>query len=215
MKVKPLICSDITVQAILAGRKTQTRRVVKARSYICDVEDSVPYEMTENDAQPIKCPYGKPGDILWVRETFAEYLGFPIYKTDNKYNGIVDGDLVKWKPSIFMPKEACRIFLQIKSVRVEKLQDISEEDASKEGCNLKWYSENAGQANLWPCPSCDGFQVHGAIGANWGVTEVDCIDCNTSVRMFKHLWESINKNWDKNPWVWVIEFERIEKPNNL
>ena len=141
MKHIPIIFSTPMVQAIRDGRKTQTRRVVKARSYISDIEDGVPYEMTEDDSQPIKCPYGQPGDVIWVRETFAHTSQLNINPEDENYGYVYKADGQpwedcegwKWKPSIFMPREACRLFLRIKSVRVERLQEITCQDVLAEG----------------------------------------------------------------------------------
>ena len=103
--MKPILFSTNMIQAIMSGRKTQTRRLVKTRSWICDVEDGIPYEQTEDDPYPITCPYGQPGDLLWVTEPFK-------YVEDAR---------------------VARIWLQIKSVRAEYLIDISEEDAIAEG----------------------------------------------------------------------------------
>lgn len=103
-----------------------------------------------------------------------------------------ESNIGKLRPSIFMPRWASRIKLNVTRSRVERLQDISEEDAEAEGCNKEWYHNEAGSGDLWPCPYCDGFQVHPALGENLGVTEVDCTDCNTSRKMFMHLWDSIN-----------------------
>ena len=85
------------VQAIRDGRKTQTRRVVKARSYISDIEDGVPYEMTEDDSQPIKCPYGQPGDVIWVRETFAHTSQLNINPEDENYGYVYKADGQPWE----------------------------------------------------------------------------------------------------------------------
>lgn len=123
------------VRAILDGRKTMTRRVVKTRSYICDVVDGIPYEMTEDDRQPIKFPYGKPGDRLWVRETWAYRFDYSriYYKADENLASIVNRLNDRWMPSIFMPRIASRIMLEIINVRVERLQDITEIEAANEG----------------------------------------------------------------------------------
>lgn len=197
MKYIPILFSTPMVQAILDGRKTQTRRVVKPQpSHNVQwngfgVSCFTPERHIEGrgkfpDGSGIKffkCPYGQVGDILWVRETFKEA---PEECTWKKYSYKADyishlAELGKWKPSLFMPKEACRIFLKITDVRVERLQDISEEDAISEGIT-------------YPA----GFSV-----------EEDFPSL-----IFSELWESINglESWDANPWVWVIEFERIERP---
>lgn len=123
------------VQAIQAGRKSMTRRTVKPQGSILtdELARSLNVQPPKQENCPVvKCPYGQPGDVLWVRETFsnAEFSGFN-YKAN--YDA---GNPFKWKPSLFMPKTACRIFLQITNIRVERLQDISESDAVNEGINL-------------------------------------------------------------------------------
>ena len=122
MKERPIIFSTPMVKAILDGRKTQTRRVIK---------DQPPLSMRDMfKPKNLKCPYGQVGDRLWVRETFKPYncMGGFAYKAD--------GDLstgFPWKPSIHMPRGASRITLEITESRAERLQDISEEDAKAEG----------------------------------------------------------------------------------
>lgn len=137
MKERPILFTAQMVQAILEGRKTMTRRVVKSRSYLADVVSGLPYEMTEDDLQPISCPYGKPGDRLWVKETWRPkrhsfLTGYPYeYKTTAKEDGVPLDE--PWNSSLFMPKGAARIWLEIISIKVERLQDITDFDAQKEG----------------------------------------------------------------------------------
>ena len=172
----PIVFSTPMVEAIVAGKKSQTRRVVKPRSYIVEVEENIPYEMTEDDAQPIRCPYGEVGDILWVRETYQHQQdsGY-IYKASKASREIKNP---KWKPSIFMPKSACRIFLQVTNIRVEPLQDISEDDLKSEGIDYT--------IGYYPI----------------------------LLEAFEQLWAGINgqKSWDRNPYVWVIEFKVVNRP---
>jgi hypothetical protein len=133
-----------------------------------------------------KCPYGKIGDVLWVRETWFKMDGQFIYKADVKYP-----KSLKWKPSIFMPREACRLRLEITDIRVERLHDISEEEAIKEGIQ---YIGN------YPEHGVDIYKhywAHNIVGVQ------------NPIESFKSLWQSINDNWDKNPFVWVIEFKKI------
>lgn len=140
IKERPILFSTAMVQAILAGRKTQTRRVLK--------------EQINGIARPGQhvCPYGQPGDILWVRETFGidvEDDGF-LYKA-NYDNADISWLKGSWKPSIHMPKEAARIWLEITKVRVERLNDINRGDCMGEGCPFpniaketdpkNWFSE--------------------------------------------------------------------------
>jgi hypothetical protein len=199
--MKPILFSTEMVQAILDGRKSITRRVVKPdivnRFDICPVDGPVAYidQETGDSYRPEDLCRYKVGDVLWVRETWyknyphkygryfyradGEEIDMPtIYGETIKY-GKADG--LKWRPSIFMPKEAARLFLQVANVRVERLQDITEEDALKEG--VKAYGPN----------NCSG----------------------TSARIaFAELWDSLNEKrgygWNTNCWVWVIEFERVE-----
>lgn len=171
---KPIIFSSEMVKAILDGRKSVTRRVVKP---------------------PAKPPY-EPGNVLWVRETWARIsdvaevdpeVGLPdgyIYKAD-WWGNSDESNCPKWHPSIYMPREAARIFLHVKSVRIERLQDITPHDAWEEGCRI-------GNSFLW--------EDH--------IPELQqqCRDV-----MFKGLWDSINAkrgySWDTNPTVWVISFK--------
>lgn len=191
MREIPILFSTPMVQAILAGRKTQTRRQIKPRSYITDIVDGIPYEMTEDDSQPIKCPYGEVGDVLWVRETFKKGDSLLLDDKDVRFYIFRDGSQLftsgeyvqqneslqekGWKPSIHMPKEAARIWLRITNIRVERLHDISNDDIQREGA------------------------------ADFG--------CTTHFLNWQTLWQSINgeQSWDNNPWVWVVEFERIVK----
>lgn len=121
------------VRAIIEGRKTQTRRMMKPQPYS---DHAMQY--ADHDSPDLKCPYGENGSRLWVRETFAPHPEFnreTIYRADRggDYQGAAQGDF-KWKPSIFMPRAASRITLEIVSVRCARLQDISEADAKAEGC---------------------------------------------------------------------------------
>lgn len=177
MKERPIIFSAPMVRAILSGAKTQTRRVVK------------PIHMATVGAEqfPILaiCPYGRPGDRLWVRETWKHIEGGAIYDASGGTIDAFDPETIyradrpnrygPWMSPIHMPRWASRITLEITDVRVERLQDISEDDAYAEGVK---HSE------------------HGGITARDG---------------FQRLWESINGagSWDTNPWVWVIEFKKL------
>ena len=195
MKARPILFSTPMVQAILDGRKTQTRRVVKPQPMLQGrTEDRVEiYQRGNTDLwevkdklssdgfsilHSLKCPYGQPGDVLWVRETWAYEL-FPEPHFAFKANA---ADVYRWRPSIHMPKEAARIWLKITNVRVERLHNITRGDAMQEGC---------------PFPNMADGQDH----REW----------------FSVLWKSINgfQSWNDNPWVWVVKFERIEKPANI
>lgn len=227
MKQRPILFSTEMVQAILAGRKTQTRRVVKPapkqskwlsqellNKASIDYVTSDGVQLHHPKGGPLtfmRFPYGQVGDVLWVRETWTpldtqevdspelDEDGIPLeefqveigYKDGMSKWCVVSEDFydqmnediedmeqegTQWKPSIHMPKDAARIWLRIKDVRVERLQDISDEDIRAEGA------------------------------AEFG--------CTTHRLNWQALWESVNgsDSWEDNPFVWVIEFERIEKP---
>lgn len=192
MKERPILFKGPLVRAILSGQKTVTRRLLK-----------MPHGLWETSATgelvpiPANCPYGKPGDRLWVRETWARIRvaqapdqEWVVYReSDNRidYGG-------PWKPGIHMFRRDSRILLEITAVRVERLQDISEQQAQAEGVRLMrdgsdtWVSRE-GPGNLvtpWP----------------------------TAKEAFSDLWNSINgpHAWEANPWVWVVEFKRVTPP---
>lgn len=142
IKERPIIFSGAMIRALLEGRKTQTRRVVRTTYRI----------------EQVKCPYGKPGDRLWVRETWAggipgcESQGGYSYKADHITGN--DGPFeIKWRSPIYMPRNASRITLQVADIRVERLQSITEQDAIAEG--LKESPVNAFHA-LWDSIHADG-----------------------------------------------------------
>lgn len=188
---RPIIFQGDMVRAILDGRKTQTRRIVKPAPYdncqriiqhgdewlqvLLNGED---HELTLGDvSKRLKCPHGVPGDRLWVRETFSRSAnGDGIwYWADGNPDY---GDWSRPKPSIHMPRWASRITLQITDIRVEQLCDISEEDAIAEGVS------NQCEDGMWI----------------------------SAMEQYADLWDSINGggSWDANPWVWVIEFVRMQ-----
>lgn len=199
MSIKPILFNAEMVRAILEGRKTVTRRILKFPNYIKQSENNPElYTLyTEGDCYEnqhmeeltpyLKQPF-KKGDILYVRETWNgmrtgnEKLGFKTtywYKADDKADNPDD----KWRPSIFMPKEAARIWLKVTDVRVERLNDITKEQAGREG--VTWETDNSGLMRI---------------------------------SQFIKLWNSTLKKsdydkycWNANPWVWVIEFEKLER----
>lgn len=176
------------VRAILEGRKTMTRRVVKFKpiGYLGWVRNVFThlFKLADAPLKEMKCPYGVPGDRLWVRETFlddGETKDRPqwIYRADNENYPRHEGQ--NWKPSIFMPRAASRILLEVTDVRVERLQDITEEDARAEGV------EPDVDAGYWK-----GYIFPGVY--------------DSAKKSFASLWQSINGlgSWDQNPWVWVV-----------
>jgi hypothetical protein len=212
--MKAILFSGPMVRAILAGNKTMTRRVIKLPKWATgEIEDDggdgvvVVCENTGCMAN-ILPPY-KAGSILWVRETWRpvnakhpqsaiDYAAdwSPAHFKNSRLPTSCNGG--KWRPSIFMPFDACRIFLRVKSVRPDRLQDISKEDAIAEGF--------AGV----PC--------------NHPVWRYACEDCMNTGWLeppwvgFMEIWEKLNAKrgyaWETNPWVWVIEFERCDKDGN-
>lgn len=188
MKERPILFSAPMVRAILEGRKTQTRRIMKPQPVA--LTDDHTHKAWQNcgDPRAQRCPYGQPGDRLWVRETWGVLHDCYLKDADEPTWWRADfskrdeeGQIMpRWRPSIYMPKTRSRITLEITGVRVERLKDISEEDAKAEG------------ARPWLHP------LH-PNGEN-----------RRHIYGFSALWESINglDSWAANPWVWVVEFKR-------
>lgn len=192
MKERPILFSAPMVRAILDGTKTQTRRVVKPQPPAKVSSIYLPFKQEPNNWQGFadsdglihwygRCPYGQPGDRLWVREAWRwvcpDDPDTAIYRADGHAASKLPPGF-KWKPSIHMPWAASRITLEITAVRVERLQAISEADAEAEGCctPLRGHDDDFARGcyrNLWE-------QING-VGS-----------------------------WTANPWVWVIEFKRVK-----
>ena len=188
----PILFSTPMVQAILAGRKTQTRRVLKPQPDEDGLARFIPTGEFHDTSGAVYKPKWQVGDKIWVRETWAlNWNDFPEHPF--KYRADYGPETVdwNWKPSLFMPREACRLFLKVTDIRVERLQDISEEDAEAEGYSYEsWHrmNEEAAGVNLYSIPK----------------------DTRT---WFRTLWDSINSDkcpWESNPWVWVITFEKYQ-----
>lgn len=209
LNYKPILFSTPMVQAILAGTKTQTRRIIKPQPII-DIDSGYKYwdnlmfdihdDLFETLYLPEHAKYAI-GDILWVRETFGihegsiqgsygfqegETIEYPPHFLDKNnvkrcitFKADYPKSSMKWKPSIFMPKEACRIFLKVKNIKAEKLQDISENDCIAEG--------------VIPDLATDHYK-------------------GVYYTAYMTLWNKINGNneWDKNPFVWVYEFNVLK-----
>lgn len=231
MAIKPILFNTEMVRAILDGRKACTRRLPRKQieekyfeyeEWVCAVAPPGSTWLSEKEFYEEYPPY-QIGDILYVRETWCglpvneagHFRGHPIYY----YRA--DGDLRPegwrgaWRPSIHMPKEAARIWLKVTDVRVERLQDITEDGAEAEGMpdSLDYPVDKA------YCPLCKGEGIIGTVDVHsLGHMDVDCPYCDSYRKRFENLWNSINQKsldsygWDANPWVWVIEFERCEKP---
>jgi hypothetical protein len=224
MKERPIIMSGPMVNAILEGRKTQTRRVIKP-------QPSEGYRWSDADKLFLlpgsrlglmwRCPHGAPGDRLWVRETFVlehaydegdlpadrpvmyndqfEFWQVPHYRATEPEPHIVPFDLVdtyddrtRWSPSIFMPRWASRLLLEVTGVRAERLQEISYMDAKAEGVEtLDLYH--------------DELDFISAVGGGTG---------RLGKIVFAKLWDSLNEKrgfpWERNPWVWVVEFKALD-----
>ena len=212
---RPILFSGEMVRAILAGHKTQTRRVIKLPTW--STLDWADFE-TDDAGKPViiceetgclaemPCPYGQPGDRLWVRETWIpdppqddtwDYYAFTdgvLYNFDNLpnrfkkpkhiiYRASWNGIDLRWRPSIFMPRWASRLTLEVVSVRVERVQEISNPDAQAEG--VGWWQPVGGEKD---------YRLE-----------------------YSMLWNRINAkrgySWDSNPWAWVIEFKRCDHAN--
>lgn len=203
MKERPILFKGPLVRAILAGQKTVTRRLLK-----------MPHGFWETSATgelvpiPANCPYGQPSDRLWVRETFIDLRGTGVehrpdpdgplqryaYAADCRPGSHSDEARkdfgLKYKPSIHMPRAACRILLEITDVRVERLQDISDKEIEAEGIDLDALAD--GQDRYDMCHAGSGADGRPTLRTAW-----------------RHLWESTGGDWDANPWVWVVEFKRV------
>lgn len=210
IKSRPILFSSEMIRAILDGKKSMTRRIIKPQPH--DINDRTSEEVNaawQEGFVPVKCPYGTVGDVLWVREGFTILESNEIiYKADSSpapygLQLLPDGSYFdgRWKPSIHMPRWASRITLEITDIRVERLQDISEEDAKAEG--LKAITKDGGITIKYGIPDTDGLPGTDNFGWQWQDWHID-------PRMaYKLLWESINGagSWEVNPFVWVIQFK--------
>lgn len=226
MKERPILFNGAMVRAILAGNKTVTRRPVKGDQIprLCEGGGDWPWvavgqhdrrygflisaETEQKCAEQLgvfgACPYGRQGDRLWVRETFMDLRGTGVeHRPDpsgplQRYAYAAEcppgshADMtrkdygLKWRPSIHMPREACRILLEVTAVRVERLQAITPEQAEAEGVDgamCRQYLETAPSRH-----ECKAAAIHG----------------------FSGLWNATGGDWAANPWVWVVEFQRVQ-----
>jgi hypothetical protein len=204
MNEKPILFSSSMVNAIYAGNKTMTRRVINPQpdkhdpginfttkeGYQTSTQNAQEIWAKNSEGESIKLrqPY-KKGDVLWVRETWKPSGEYYLYAADFGNTKKEQAELGPWKPSIFMPYEAARLFLEITSVKIERLQCITAEDAVKEGLDT-----SRGD------PS--GY-----------ISKVT--DSEFATILFQGLWDALNAkrgySWESNPWVWVYEFRRIVK----
>lgn len=225
IKERPILFSAPMVRAILEGRKTVTRRVMKSQpdadatitveSYNVAVTNRRGYQEAgpeifgawrRDGESGCKCPYGQPGDRLWVRETFIDLRGTGVehrpapdgplqryaYAADRRPGSHSDEARkdfgLKYKPSIHMPRAACRALLEITDVRVERLQDITEDQAKAEGVQL--------------------YTDHAELGDWWHVEGIETYSADPR-KSFELLWSSVGGNWNANPWVWAVSFKRV------
>ena len=204
--VKPILFNTEMVRAILDGRKTCTRRLVRFLpgenpQWTGYIRDGMMLYNGRNETCIIKAPY-QPGDTLYVRETWMDYAGLTMYKADCDIYRLDSLNFAgfRWIPSIHMPKEAARIWLKVTNVRVERLQEITEDGCIAEGV----YPSNCRGCNAtFGCDNCP----------DEGYNEID---------EFSEIWDSTIKKadlnsygWDANPYVFVIEFIRIDKPEEI
>lgn len=223
MKERPILLNAPMVRAVLDGNKMQTRRVAKLTDagHIKEPRGYRRWHPADPEAR-LACPYGQPGDRLWVREAWLPMSFPPIickpdtvcYRADKAgliWNGQAmaipteilsrNWGAIKWKPSIHMPRWASRILLEIVSVHVERLADISEADAIAEGVDPALdplHCPVAGTQNHWR-----NYQAQA--GSNWEWSE------DSPIKSFQTLWQQLEGPciWLTNPWVWVIEFKRV------
>lgn len=224
----PVLFSGEMVRAILEGRKTQTRRVVKPQPelnqrlgllwkghYYGIRTDGLPYLKTFVQ----ECPYGVPGDRLWVRETWARVSDGEKYGVCYRVDGEdqIDGEAgERWRPSIFMPRQASRITLEITGVRVQRVQEISEEDAIAEGIQIFGATPVEILTGLMATmkPVTRRAFLASALAVALGLVDVLAGRRKlTNREAFAVLWDRINAKrgygWRANPWAWAISFRRI------
>jgi hypothetical protein len=206
-KFKPILFSTPMVKAILEGRKTQTRRIIKEaagwdtnRQLVAITEDHADggrrFVMRNIHGHQRSISWYTPkyqvGDVLWVRETWRvtdflhkedENWGYIYKASENGHDWESNDDNWNWRPSIFMPKQACRIFLEVTAVRAERLHDITGDDVLSEGV--------------------DNGKSNKSMGVRWE---------NMQRMAFEELWNKINKNWNDNPFVWVYGFKVVDRP---
>jgi hypothetical protein len=203
-KERPFLFNGDMVRAILEGRKTQTRRIVKTRipsdaprninPHTLEVEDGGGYGFYDDNGDVHKAPCC-PGELLWIRETWGKGSENNVCHSSDEMifyratdPGWDDNDTgFKWRPSIHMPRWASRITLKVTSVRIERLNQINSLDAESEGCPVSYN------------PETGYHEIHTGHG--------------TPIYWFADLWESIygKGSWDENPFVWVIDFEVVQQ----
>jgi hypothetical protein len=199
---KPILFNTTMTRAILDDRKTVTRRVIKIDDAPENWNISIAgTSIVRTEPYDVKLPRYAAGDILWVRETWNYSPNwYYCYKADaipDDNHGYIGS--IPWRPSIHMPREAARIFLRVTNVRIERLQEITPADVVAEGA----YPD---------CEDCINSYGNGSQCDYRG--EEECSQCDSVIISWERLWNSLyakrGYGWDTNPWVWVIEFERVK-----
>lgn len=224
MKERGIIMAASSVRGILDGTKTLTRRLAKLNAAGRVRRGKKNWHVDDPHAV-LACPLGVRGDRLFVKEAWAHArggIGCSMYRsvaTDAptiayRADGALVGESFAWKPSLFMPRWASRITLEIADVRVQRVHDISEEDAIAEGVRSL---PEPGEAEFdrKVCPRCGGTGLYDGLcpGTLGVLPDIDCTVCDTFVKRYSMLWNSINGKrapWSSNPWVWVIAFKRVD-----
>jgi hypothetical protein len=218
VKERPILFSAPMVRAILKGRKTVTRRPIKAWQHPQIEDDGSWFAVAQRhprwgfgvsgvDAKECAaelarsgcCPYGRSGERLWVRETWAQPAnldpGPTVYRATypdcikgQGWENVPPSSEIRWKPSIHMFRRDSRILLEITDVRVERLHDISHDQAKAEGVRL--------------------YTDHAELGDWWHVEGIETYSADPR-KSFELLWSSVGGDWNANPWVWVVEFKRV------
>ena len=194
----PIILTAAEVRAVLNGTKTQHRVRVKFKrpspwQIMDEGDDGKPWPFYQDefgDYHPMRCPFGVPGDRLWVRETFAECGRQVVYRADNP-DGYPGANFQPWRSPLAMPRHLSRLTLEVESVRVQRLQDISEEDARAEGVE-----------------QCGGFMTHWGCWMNYGRTGPSF---KTARDSYRSLWQVKHNadSWSRNDWVFATTFKRV------
>jgi hypothetical protein len=214
-KLISLLFSTEMAAANINGRKTETRRLrgldglnefvddwVVGKEYVSKQSGKLTFpffDKTSDQSGGIVCPYGKPGDVIWMRENFCpNYFGIGVhcYQADWNYLAAEYVPEPKWKPSIHMPLQACRYFAEIVEIRLERLYDITEEGTIAEGIEIGYAQQNNGP----------DLVTH----KNYELGKHQFINAQES---YNSLWNSINgrESWLLNPWVWVVRYRRIDE----
>lgn len=209
-RVLPILFNMEMVRSILDGRKSCTRRIIKPQpqGYFEVSEEPLYIYDTDGKQGKITPPY-QPGDILYVRETWSEWTDGYLYKAWNSpFPQAGESPVMKWHPSIHMPKEAARIWLKVTDVTVERLQEITEDGVWDEGFKFKP-----------PCLTRVSADGHTCDLDGPCMSSIKYCDMTMGELFGREVWNSTIKKsdldcygWNANPWVWVIEFERCEKP---